>query len=208
MQINVLILLLKLFSSDKLAHRRTKTSTLKQERKWKWILAFCKQLRPVWCHSPIHTSPNCPAPSFCCSLRDSLGISHSSCHQGFCGALDWHGFASFVHKPSGSPALQQRDVDRIQTDKHDWEEVGPTASGCTHGGDAGQVPSASWKRSWLWYNIHRCPCCGSCSAWPLRLCWGPSLWLIRRKTLKKIRNHCHELNVTVVLSLKYTPHRF
>lgn len=144
----------------------------------------------AWCHSPIQTSPNCPAPSFCSSLRDSLGISHSSCHQGFCGALDWHGFTSFVHKPSESPALhwtRRGDEDRIQTETrlpigNNWL----ITSGCTHGGDAGQVPSTRWKRSWLWYSIHHCPCCGSCSAWPLHLCWGPSPWLIRHKTLEQI----------------------
>lgn len=67
------------------------------------------------CHSPIQTSPNCPAPSLRSSFRDSRGISHSSCHHGFCGALDWHGFNSFVHKPSESPAWRQERGDRFKT---------------------------------------------------------------------------------------------
>ncbi|TNN83123.1 hypothetical protein EYF80_006730 [Liparis tanakae] len=36
----------------------------------------------------LYTSPNCPAPSLLSSFRLSREISHSSCHQGFCGALD------------------------------------------------------------------------------------------------------------------------
>lgn len=67
-----------------------------------------KDIYPLSGHSPFQTSPNCPAPSLRSSFRDSLGISHSSCHQGFCGALDWHGFTNLVHKPSASPAALTR----------------------------------------------------------------------------------------------------
>lgn len=73
----------------------------------KWKTFNLTQTRPAarhfLHHSPIQTSPNWPAPSLRSSFRDSRGISHSSCHQGFWGALDWHGFTSFVHKPSESP---------------------------------------------------------------------------------------------------------
>lgn len=51
-------------------------------------------------HSPIQTSPNCPDPSFRTSLRDCLGISHSSCAQGFFGAGLTQGRVNFWHKPS------------------------------------------------------------------------------------------------------------
>lgn len=76
---------------------------------------FCRRLKvmQVEMHWPIQTSPNCPAPSLRSSFRDSRGISHSSCHQGFCGALDWHGFTSFVHSPSASPGWQRKETYKI-----------------------------------------------------------------------------------------------
>lgn len=76
---------------------------------------FCKPLKVMQMemHLPIQTSPNCPAPSLRSSFRDSRGISHSSCHQGFCGALDWHGFTSFVHSPSASPEWQRKETYKI-----------------------------------------------------------------------------------------------
>lgn len=49
---------------------------------------------------PIHTSPNCPLPSFFTSFRDSRGISHSSCAQGLWGTRDMQGAVSLWHRPS------------------------------------------------------------------------------------------------------------
>lgn len=75
-----------------------------------WFKPLCTKCANVIEDSPIQTSPNCPAPSLRSSFRDSRGISHSSCHQGFCGALDWHGFISFVHNPSASPGWQRGET--------------------------------------------------------------------------------------------------
>lgn len=49
---------------------------------------------------PIHTSPNCPAPSFFSSLRDSRGISQASFSHGFWGLEDTQGTVSFWQSPS------------------------------------------------------------------------------------------------------------
>lgn len=97
------------------------------------------------CHLPIQTSPNCPAPSFCSSFRDSRGISHSSCHQGFCGALDWHGFISFVHNPSASPGRQREwgGLNIAATKTPGREPSLVLSAGRTHVSDAGRAPSAS-----------------------------------------------------------------
>lgn len=49
---------------------------------------------------PIQTSPNCPAPSFFSSLRDSRGISQASFSHGFWGLGDTQGTVSFWQSPS------------------------------------------------------------------------------------------------------------
>lgn len=49
---------------------------------------------------PIHTSPNCPAPSFFSIWRDSRGISQASFSHGFWGLGDTHGTDSFWQSPS------------------------------------------------------------------------------------------------------------
>lgn len=70
---------------------------------------------------PIQTSPNCPAPSFFSSLRDSRGISQASFSHGFCGLGDTQGTVSFWQSPSlpsgteplvsrGQPALSQPEA--------------------------------------------------------------------------------------------------
>lgn len=70
---------------------------------------------------PIQTSPNCPAPSFFSSLRDSRGISQASFSHGFWGLEDTQGTVSFWQSPSlpsetellvsrGWPALSQPEA--------------------------------------------------------------------------------------------------
>lgn len=70
---------------------------------------------------PIQTSPNCPAPSFFSSLRDSRGISQASFSHGFWGLEDTQGTVSFWQSPSlpsatelpvsrGQPALSQPEA--------------------------------------------------------------------------------------------------
>lgn len=56
----------------------------------------------VFCHpySPIHTSPNCPAPSFFTIFMDSLGISQASLSHGFWALGFAHGRSSLRHRPS------------------------------------------------------------------------------------------------------------
>lgn len=49
---------------------------------------------------PIQTSPNCPAPSFFSSSRDSRGISQASFSHGFWGLADTQGTVSFWQSPS------------------------------------------------------------------------------------------------------------
>lgn len=70
---------------------------------------------------PIQTSPNCPAPSFFSSSRDSRGISQASFSHGFWGLEDTQGTVSFWQSPSlpsgsellvsrGQPALGQPEA--------------------------------------------------------------------------------------------------
>lgn len=55
---------------------------------------------------PIQTSPNCPAPSFFSSLRDSRGISQASFSQGFWGLEDMQGTVSFWQSPSLTSGIE------------------------------------------------------------------------------------------------------
>lgn len=81
---------------------------------------------PVPGSLPIQTSPNCPAPSFFSSLRDSRGISQASFSHGFCGLEDTQGTVSFWQSPSlpsgteplvsrGQPALSQPALSQPET---------------------------------------------------------------------------------------------
>lgn len=59
-------------------------------------------------HSPIQTSPNCPAPSFFTNLMDSRGISQASLSQGFCGLGLIQTFSNLLHKPSDCSNLKEK----------------------------------------------------------------------------------------------------
>lgn len=59
---------------------------------------------PFFPHSPIHTSPNWPAPRRSTNFSVSLGTSHSSSHHGFWGFWVWQGRLNFVHSPSEASA--------------------------------------------------------------------------------------------------------
>ena len=65
-------------------------------------------------HSPIQTSPNCPAPSLFTSLMDSRGISQASLSHGFCGLGLMHAFSNLRHKPSGCSNFKEKvDVEKV-----------------------------------------------------------------------------------------------
>lgn len=59
-------------------------------------------------HSPIQTSPNCPAPSLFTSLMDSRGISQASLSHGFCGLGLMHAFSNLRHKPSDCSNFKEK----------------------------------------------------------------------------------------------------
>ena len=68
---------------------------------------------------PIHTSPNCPLPSFLRSWRDSRGISHTSLvlteRSASLGVPFWHGTARRQHSPAARSAAPGRGGHRRQT---------------------------------------------------------------------------------------------
>ena len=81
-------------------------------------------------HSPIHTSPNWPAPSRSTSFSVSLGTSHSSSHHGFWGFWVWQGRLNLVHSPSEESVRTREEGKAVNkaglgVGAHGW---GPTQS--------------------------------------------------------------------------------
>lgn len=129
-------------------------------------------------HSPIHTSPKHPCPSFRSRRRDSRGISQASLARPWVwGLATGHTSVSAWHNPSECSGKKKKKIDHFDklTFVNCWKQAGVCA--LTHC-SSGRLTAVSWWTGYeTWCRNHHCPASWSCNVWRSGLwcCHSPAL---------------------------------